>query len=434
MKYLKLNYELIFIYILVLHTAIFGGLFAIDSNHWNYYLLLMVFSFTVNSLILYSYNLLHNKKVEKSINEFKTLEDTIRIADKTMPLFSQGLNKKTAYIIATTVKSMTNAPSVAITDKKNVLAFIGEGCENHPVGYPIKTKATLDALESGEIKIIRSKKEFNCTVNDCNCPLESAIIVPLSNKHEVIGSLKIYETQKGELKEEKIRLASGMGKLLNMQIELAELDRQTQLATSAKLEALQAQINPHFLFNALNTVNMYITKDPKFARNLIVKLSQLLRYMLKNTGRFITLEEEIAHVENYIALENARFQDKIEIIYDIDNKLSKLKIPMLSIQPLVQNSILHGLLPKDENGTVTISAHEVDKKVLISIIDNGVGIKQVDMEKVFTAGYGKGCGVGVSNVNERLKILYGKDNGLEIRSKYGTGTKAYFSVPITEEG
>ncbi len=433
MKYLKLNYELIFIYILVLHTAIFGGLFAIDSNHWNYYLILMVFSFTVNSLILYSYNLLHNKKVEKSMDEFRTLEDTIRIADKTMPIFSQGLNEETALNIATTVKNMVNAPSVAITDRKNVLAFIGVGCDKHPIGYPIKTQATLDALESGQIKIIRSKEEFNCTVNDCNCPLESAIIVPLSNKNEVIGSLKIYETKKGKIEEDKIRLASGMGKLLNMQIELAELDRQRQLATSAKLDALQAQVNPHFLFNALNTVNMYITKDPKYARRLVVKLSQLLRYMLKNTGRFITLKEEISHIENYVTLENARFQDKIEIIYDIDNDLGKLKIPILSIQPLVQNSILHGLIPKEGKGSVTISAHKEDDRILITITDNGVGIKKGDMEKVFTAGYGKGCGVGVSNVNERLKMLYGEEYGLEIRSRQGIGTKAYFSVPVEKE-
>ncbi|SHJ37430.1 two-component system, LytT family, sensor kinase [Dethiosulfatibacter aminovorans DSM 17477] len=434
MKYLKLNYELIFIYILVLHVTLFGGLFAIDPNHWNYYLILMVFSFTLNSLILYSYNHLHNKKVEQSMDEFKTLEDTIRIADKTMPLFSQGLNEETAYKIANTVKIMTNAPSVAITDKKNVLAFIGAGCEKHPVGYPIKTQATLDALKSGEIKIIRSKEEFNCTVNNCNCPLESAIIVPLSNQHEVIGSLKIYETHKGEVQEDKIRLASGMGKLLNMQIELAELDRQRQLATSAKLDALQAQVNPHFLFNALNAVSMYITKDPKYAKKLIVKLSQLLRYMLKNTGRFITLKEEISHIENYVALENARFQDKIEILYDIDKDLGKLKIPVLSIQPLVQNSILHGLIPKEGKGTVTISAHKVDDKVLISVTDNGVGIMEGDVEKVFTSGYGKGCGVGVPNVNERLKMLYGKDYSLEIRSKFGAGTKAYFSVPFNKEG
>ena len=179
---------------------------------------------------------------------------------------------------------------------------------------------------------------------------------------------------------------------------------------------------------------MYIAKDPKFARKLVVKLSQFLRYMLKNTGRFITLKEEISHIENYVVLENARFQDKIEIIYDIDNNLGKLKIPILSIQPLVQNSILHGLLPKDGKGKVTISAHKVDDRVLINITDNGVGIKQENMEKVFTAGYGTGCGVGVSNVNERLKILYGEEYGLEIRSRYGTGTKAYFSVPFDKEG
>jgi LytS/YehU family sensor histidine kinase len=433
LKYLNFNYKHVFTYLFMLHITLFAGLMLIDQQHFLYYALLIFLSLAINAMVLYFYNFFHSKKIEKSLDEYKTLEDTIRIADKTMPLFSQGLNEETAYKIALTIKSMINAPAVAITDRENILAFIGIACDKHPVGYPIRTQATMDAIASGEIKIIRNKEEFNCKINNCDCPLESAIIVPLSNKNEIIGTLKIYETEKGKVREDHIRLASGLGKLLNMQIELAELDRQTQLATSARLDALQAQVNPHFLFNALNTVNMYITKDPKFARKLVVKLSMLLRYMLKNTERFITLKEELSHIEHYIALENARFQDKIEIIMDIDQALYDIKIPILSIHPLVQNSILHGLLPKEGKGNVTISIHRVEDKVIVSVSDNGVGIKKENLAKVFTAGYGKGCGVGVANVNERLKILYGEEYGLEIKSKYTIGTKATFSVPLGKE-
>jgi len=224
------------------------------------------------------------------------------IANETLTYLRQGLNEESALIIAKIIKDISDVAAVAITDTDKVLAFIGEGCEQHPVGKPIVTNATRITIQTGESKIVNSKKEFNCQEKNCNCPLESAVIVPLINKNKVIGTLKLYQTKKGNIPDYIIRLANGLVQILSMQIELVELEHQAQLTTEAQLDALQAQINPHFLFNALNTVNMYILKDPEYARFLLVRLSTLLRYLLGNSGRFISIREEIKYIDNLILL------------------------------------------------------------------------------------------------------------------------------------
>lgn len=423
----KVKVKLIFLYFILFHLFFLIVLILINPYLWLKYLVLVLISVICNGYLM---NKLLNKEVE-NINKYNSLENTISVMDKTIPYFRQGLNDNTAYEIASIIKNISNSPAVAITDKNNVLAFVGVGCDKHPTGYPIRTQATLDAINSGEIKVIRKKEDFNCKIKDCNCPLEAAIIIPLFSNKDVIGSLKFYQTKKGAtVTEEQVKFASGMGKLLNIQLELSELDRQTQLAIAAKLDALQAQVNPHFLFNALNTINMYIIKDQEYARKLVVKLSMLLRYLLGNYGRYISIEEEIKYIKDYAVFENARFEDKLKIEFDIEKSIMDVKIPIFTIQPLVQNSIAHGLLPKEEGGTVKVSAKNINNEILITVEDDGIGIKESEINKIFGAGYGKGLGIGISNVNERIKLIYGKRHELKIISTYGVGTKAYFSIPL----
>jgi len=418
------------LYFICFEALIFIIVTMQNPSFWLEYLTITLTS-TIGSLYIIIPTL--NKRNYILRNKYKGIEDTITIADKTLPYFRQGLNKDTASVIAKIVKNISNVPAVAITDRENVLAFIGTGCEKHPIGYPIRTNATIDVLKSGEIKLINNKKEFNCTITNCDCPLESAIIVPLFNKNKVIGCLKFYETSKGKISKEIVKLASGIGKLLTMQIELADLNRQAQLATRAKLDALQAQVNPHFLFNALNTINMYINKNPEYARKLIVRLSTLLRYLLGNYGRFITIGEELSYIEDYAVIEKARFKDKLRIVFNIDKNIEEIKIPVFTVQPLVQNAITHGILPKENGGTVKISAHKLDDEIVISVTDTGIGIIQENLDRVYEHGFGTGCGVGIPNVNDRLKILYGEEYGLKIESEYNMGTKAYFKIPLNNK-
>ena len=370
---------------------------------------------------------------EKAGSGLSAIENTMNLAEITMPYFRNGLDSESAMTIVGIIRDISNIPAVGITDKKNVLAFIGEGCEHHPAGYPIRTLATLDAIVDGQPHIINNKKEFNCNVKNCVCPLESAIIVPLFNKIEVVGCLKFYYLNKAKMTEEQIRLAVGMGKLLSMQLELADFERQRQLTTEAKLDALQAQVNPHFLFNALNTVNMYIHKDPKFARMLMVKLSTLLRYLMNEKRRLIPLSQEVQYVKNYVTIENARFQNKIELTFKIDPRFENIEIPVLSIQPLVHNSIIHGILPQERLGVIEVSVNKADENVQIKVTDNGIGISDGDLQNIFNPGFGTGCGIGISNVDERLRLLYGDNYGMQVRSRFGEGTTVILNIPVAEK-
>ncbi len=429
--FLKLFNSKIF-YLLLFQAIIFTIFMFLLPQYWIMILTICIVSFTGSTFIFYYP---FNMNISKSQSGYTSFNNTLLIANETLTHLRQGLNEESALIIADIIKNISDVAAVAITDTDKVLAFIGEGCEKHPVGKPIVTNATKSVIQTGRSKIVSSKQGFNCQDKTCNCPLESAVIVPLINKNKVVGTLKLYQTNKGNIPNYIIRLANGLAQILSMQIELVELEHQAQLTTEAQLDALQAQINPHFLFNALNTVNMYILKDPEYARFLLVRLSTLLRYLLGSCGRFISLREEMKYIDNYVVIEEARFIGKIKVVIEVDEDVKNCQIPVFTIQPLVNNAILHGVLPKVGAGIIKISAHKLYDEVIISVEDNGIGIPQEDIKKVFEPRYGSGCGVGISNVNERLKILYGANCGLNIESEDGKGTKAWFKIPysIAEE-
>ncbi|MGD9677051.1 MAG: histidine kinase [Vulcanibacillus sp.] len=402
-------------------------LIFLTPQYWIEYVLICTIGFIGSIVIFY---IPFKAQSSKAQNGYPSFDNTLLIANETLLHLKEGLNEESALVIAKIIKDISDVAAVAITDTNKVLAFIGEGCEKHPVGKPIVTNATKSVLQTGKSKIVNNKQGFNCQDKTCNCPLESAVIVPLINKNTVVGTLKLYQTDKGIIPNYIVKLANGLAQILSMQIELVELEHQAQLTTEAQLDALQAQINPHFLFNALNTVNMYILKDPEYARFLLVRLSTLLRYLLGSSGRFITLKEEVKYIDNYVVIEEARFVGKIRVVFEIDEDTKNCEIPVFTIQPLVNNAILHGVLPKVGAGTIKISAKKIDNDVKITVEDSGIGIPKENILKIFEPRFGTGCGVGISNVNERLKILYGVNHGLNIESEEGKGTKAWFRIPF----
>ena len=363
----------------------------------------------------------------------KSVAPTLQIANETLPFLRRGLNEETARQTAEIIQKISDVAAVAITDREKVLVFLGPGCENHPVGGSIVTRATHEVIATGELKVVQNKSEFNCPVKDCICPLEAAVIAPLTCKGKVVGTVKLYQTHKGQIPGSVVKLAVGVAQLLGVQMELAELDRQAQLVTRAELDALQAQINPHFLFNTLNTISMFIRTNPETARRLLIRLAAFFRHSLKRYGRFITLEEEMEYIHTYLVLEKARFREKLRILRNIDKSLLQYRIPVLTVQPLVENAIRHGITPKEGQGTVQISAQLRGDEIEIAITDDGVGIPPEIMPKIFTPGFGSGSGVGLSNVHERLKILFGEEHGLNIESEPGNGTAVWLRVPLVLE-
>lgn len=376
--------------------------------------------------------IIHNAREHQTRIGALQTHKALRIANAALPYFRQGLNPVSAEKVATTIRSMTSAVAVAITNRDHVLAHVGLGEEHHRPGNRLMTSATKACLEAGQITVAQHTSEIGCS--HAGCPLKSAVVVPLYCRDEIVGTLKLYYAREEAMTALDIEFAQGLGQIFSTQLELASLEQMTELAAKAELKALRAQINPHFLFNALNTIVSLCRTNPEEARSLIIELSDFFRRSLKTARDFVTLREEIEHVDSYLTLEKARFGPRLTIIKNIDDDVMNIMIPTFTLQPLVENAVKHGLLARETGGTVSIIAHRSENYVDIAIADDGAGISRTLLKQVLVTGFGKGAGVGLSNVNERLKNIYGPKFELQIDSVEGQGTTVRFKIPAAARG
>lgn len=388
-------------------------------------------AFLVINTVFLLWKLEKQHKFSLELQDQRNVDLSVKIAHETLPYLRRGLNEHNAEDIASIIQEMGQVPAVAITDRERVLAFLGTGCDQHHPGDRILTEATREVIRTGQYKVVRTQKQLNCARKDiCNCPLAAAVIVPLRAHGEIVGSVKLYETKDGQLSPDVIRLALGMAQLLGIQIELSELDHQAKLVAEAKLDALQAQINPHFFFNVINTIIATSRSNPNRTRRLLIHLAEFFRHALKSKGTVISLREEMEVVNTYLILEKARFGRKLAVKEEISPDLWDVMIPRLSIQPLVENAVKHGITHKMDKGTVLIRAEEIDTELHITVHDDGVGIPLDRSRDVFRSGVGSGNGVGLANVHERLRGLYGEEYGLKIQSEPEVGTTVLMRIPL----
>jgi two-component system LytT family sensor kinase len=210
-----------------------------------------------------------------------------------------------------------------------------------------------------------------------------------------------------------------------------KLEEQERLLLSARMEALQNQINPHFLFNTLNSVSSLVRFDPDTARELIIKLATILRRLLNSSDAFIPLREELEFIDNYLDIEVVRFgTDKLQIVKELDPASLDAMVPSMLLQPLIENSIKHGLASKIEGGCIFLRSRLTDSRLIIEVEDNGVGMGSANLLERPT-GLG-GTGIGLANVAERLKVLYGDTARMTIDSHEGTGTLVRLRLPVLQ--
>jgi two-component system LytT family sensor kinase len=205
-----------------------------------------------------------------------------------------------------------------------------------------------------------------------------------------------------------------------------QLEAQQRLLNEARLNALTAQINPHFLFNTLNTVASLVRTDPDQARAVVGKLAGILRKLLRKHDNFTSLREELAFIEDYLSIEQARFGNKLRFVREIDAETLDLQVPSMLLQPLVENSLKHGLAGKLEGGTIRLQGRVISGRLHLLVEDDGVGISEARLARLFEQG------IGVNNVNERLKVLFGSDYKMWIDSKPGGGTRTGIEIPMLE--
>ena len=359
-------------------------------------------------------------------------QKTLRIADKTLAYLRHGLNQETAHEVCHIIQDEIKATAVAMTNTTKILAHVGQGHDHHQTQMPIQTQITLNVINKGEI-VIANKKMIQCRSEDC--PLGAAVIAPLKRRDETIGTLKFYFRYEKEITPVVTELISGLSALLSNQLEIAEADKAFQLAKEAEIKVLQAQINPHFLFNTLNTILSLVRSDPTKARKLLVSLSHFLRQnMSVTTQNIITLEHELRHVKAYLEIEETRFVDKLKVFYQIDEGTLHQRIPPLTLQPIVENAIKHGIKERNGNSQVIISIQKGNNHVHVSIEDNGIGMSEERAKEICVTPIksSNGNGVALYNVNRRLMMLFGEKSGLNIKSEINKGTEIAFTIPLSE--
>lgn len=351
------------------------------------------------------------------------------IANLTVSHLRSGLTLESAQETAKIIHAHVSAAAVAITDNINVLAHVGAGADHHLAGKKIRTDSTLHVLAEGEPIFLDSNKKIGC--NHKGCPFTSAAVVPLHQNGEIVGTLKLYGTRKKQLDLLSFEIAKGLANLCSTQLELEEIQIKEQMLAHAEIRRLQAQINPHFLFNSLNTVTSFCRTNPNRARELLLELSKYMRKNLDSSRGYVPLHEELAQLHSYLAIEQARFGERIKVELHVEDECQDWPIPPLIIQPLVENSVKHGILGREEGGTVTVSIHCENDQMFISIKDDGVGMSGEQLEHINKKKRidSREEGIGVRNCIQRLEQIYGPQYKMIINSEEGKGTEINFQVP-----
>ncbi|HHV06707.1 MAG TPA: sensor histidine kinase [Firmicutes bacterium] len=369
------------------------------------------------------------KAEEDRIGAMQT-QKVLEIARLSLPHLKRGLNQRSAGYTARIILELTGVDAVAITDREKVLAHLGLGSEHHLPGHPFLTQATARVLEQGTIEVAQSKADIGCSQEDCL--LEAGVVVPLLCQNRVVGSLKLYRARAGGITPVDMEVATGLSQLFSTQLELAEASRRAELTAQAELTALQAQINPHFLFNAINTIVSYCRTEPNTARTLLLDLAAYFRRNLAQAGDFCTLKEELQHVRAYLALEQARYGPKLQLVEDIPEEFLQVKLPRLTLEPLVENAVKHGIAPRSDGGKVIILARQKGSDLYLAVKDTGIGMAADILAQVQRGAHS--TGIGLTNVSERLKNVYGAEHAPTITSVPGVGTCVSFAVPLEVVG
>ena len=344
----------------------------------------------------------------------------LEIANKTLPYFrnTENLNE-----VCKIIANSLGARATVITDTKEIIA--GFSTDKSVINKSnIRSNNTREVLKTGEVMLV-IKDDEDEIIEDffyISPHIKSCIILPLKEKNDVSGTLKIFFDTAEKITEKNRYLMIGLSHLISTQMEISKVENLISLLKYSELKALQSQINPHFLFNVLNTMTSLIRTNPEKAREVTIDLSNYLRYNLDNNLKSVELIKELNQIDTYIKIEKARFGEKLNIIYDVDESLYNFQIPSLIIQPLVENSIKHGILKKRDKGFVKIIVKKINKDIEVAIEDDGVGIEQAvidNLDKKIEEN------IGLKNVHQRLKLLYGE--GLNI-TKLEQGTRIKFKI------
>lgn len=361
--------------------------------------------------------------------------DVLQLASETLPYFRSGFDESSAMKAAEIIRHFTKVDAVSITNQHSALAYVGAADDHHKSGKEILTDLSKEVIRTADIKEAHSREEIGC--NHADCPLEAAIVIPLKIHNEIEGTLKFYFTDKTKLTFVERQLAESLGNIFSSQLELGRVELEARLLKDAEIKSLQAQVNPHFLFNTLNTISALIRIDSEKARSLLIQLSRFFRSNLQGARtNLLPLSKELEHVKAYQELEQARFPERVEIKTTIEEGLKGVLVPPFLIQVLVENAYKHAFGNRKEGNKVAIFVTKKENQVKIQVKDNGQGI---DSEKMPYLGNvvvfsDSGTGSALENLNRRLVSLFGQQSKLRFDSnEEGTTVECIIPIKMKEE-
>jgi two-component system, LytTR family, sensor kinase len=352
------------------------------------------------------------------------MQSAVHATTSLLPHLRRGLGPGSAPPAAPHLRILTGASAVALADAERLLAFDGAGGDHHRPGDAL-------AALAGEVRDDRLRVEPRLHCEHPACSLRSAIVAPLVVQDRRVGALVALYDRPGRLRLEETRVVGEVAALVSAMVELSEMAAVGERLARAELSALRAQISPHFIYNALAAVASFIHSRPEEARELLTEFAEFIRYAFARQRAYVTVADELRYVEKYLRLEQARFGERLKVRVQVDPEVLQAVLPVLSLQPLVENAVRHGVEREPDGGLVAIEGIDLGNDVALRVSDDGAGI---DPERARAALAGRGPGIGRGNVHGRLQSTFGEGYGLEIDETVARGTTVVMTLPKFRAG
>lgn len=345
------------------------------------------------------------------------------IADLCLPFMRKGLHDDESMNSACAIiLNNIDSTCVMITDNQVVIAYAGLDVAKNP-SFARCFDLVYKRVHERKISVILNEAEV--THFDLELAAKRMMFSPILRNEEVIGMIIICDNRYKDNVGPDLGFINGLSRLFSSQLAVAEMDNQGKLLQKAELRALQSQINPHFLFNALNTISAYTRENPDRARQLLLSLSSYFRNTLSTHNEWVDIQDEIEHVLSYVEIEKARFEERLNVSIHCAPSI-RFSVPNFVIQPLIENAIKHGMT--QNNLLVEVTIEETRNGLTIVVKDDGCGIPQEKIDIFYQGKADKGK-IGMANIHQRLKSLYPNNPGLVIHSKQGHGTSIQMFLP-----
>lgn len=360
-----------------------------------------------------------SRRVHSSVDD-ATLEALHRVTSAA-PHLRDGLGQESAEKTAPHLRELLACVAVGIVDAEGALLSWDGGAEQH---YSDLRRKIERVLRSGKREYV-DHSSVSCEQRPCL--MRHAVIVPLEVEQDVRGALVIISS--GDRKR-LLRAADEVANHVSTQLELAELYESKQRLARAEVRAMRAQISPHFIYNALNTISAQIRTDPEQARDLLQEFADFTRYSFRTNGLYTTLADEIRNIDRYLTLERARFgTDRLKVELKIAPEVLPVVMPFLALQPLVENAVRHGLANKPGGGTLSVVAEDNGTEALINVEDDGIGMDPDRLDAELASAHITGAHVGLGNINNRMRATFGNDYALVVETEENAGMKVIMRVP-----